>query len=374
MIISVCYQGKGDAAKNTFYSPASICVALGMVYAGARGETADEMATAMHWEGHKPMLPSKHQEHKELSVALNNPGATNEMSIANNLFLQKDFSILKEFTDICQKYYDADISLVDYKTDFEGARKHVNQWVEERTKKKICDLIAPGVFNMLTRLTLVNAIYFKGMWDKPFKKEHSHSSEFRTTSSNEVEVEMMFQKSKFKYLHSDKYKCKLLELPYVDTQLSMVLVLPDETEGLARFEQDLTHDKMTDIFNSVSSQRPADVEVYIPKFKMTSEFKLNEALQELGMKKMFDQAAADFTGISLPPEHLFVSAVLHKAFVEVNEEGTEAAAATAAIMMMRCAIMREPLVFRADHPFLFLIQHCKSKCVLFMGRVMNPVE
>lgn len=355
---------------NLFYSPTSLSIALGMVYSGARGSTAEQIANGFHWESLE--VEKLNESMKSFSDALTSSNtASNELNTANRLFLQQGFEVIQEFTDCCKKFYDAETALVDYKKDFEGARKLINTWVEEKTKDKIKELLPSGSLNSLTRATLVNAIYFKGIWEKQFEKAHTYDSTFFTSLNKEMKIKMMFQKSKFKFLEARNLDCQLLEMPYTGGDLSMVILLPNEIEGLSKLEEKLTYDALQGALTSVTKARPLEVEVSIPKFSMTRQFELKEILQRMGMGDMFDQVESNFTGLIKGPGKLYVSEVFHKAFVDVNEEGTEAAAATAAVMMTRMMV-RPPPSFTADHPFLFLIRHCKSDAILFLGRVAKP--
>ena len=244
-------------------------------------------------------------------------------------------------------------------------------WVKNQTKDKIKDLIAAGVFNNRTRLTLVNAIYFKGLWLNPFCKKDSFPSQFYIKENEEVEVQMMQKTSKFRYHEDSSLKCQVLEIPYDGDQLSMFLLLPYEVDGLASLEDGLNHSKLQEVLQATSKSRPIKVEVSVPRFKMTQEFTLNNMLKHLGATDMFDEEKSNLTGIHDGAEKLYVSHVIHKAFVEVNEEGTEAAAATAVVIASRmCMPMHQ--IFCANHPFLFLVQDKASGVVLFFGRIIRP--
>ena len=355
---------------NLFYSPSSLSVALGMTHLGARENTATEMATVFHWD--KLSTEDVHGEMRQFLQTVQAANSANtEISTANRLFLQKDFNILQQFKDEVLKFYEADVPLVDYKTDPESVREVINKWVEEKTKEKIKNLIASGVLTSRTRLTLVNAIYFKGAWHSEFKKENTRSSPFFVTPAQEVNVKMMNSTAKFKYYEDEALKCQMLELPYDGQDLSMVFLLPFDTHGLTELEGSLTYDKLQNAVNCLDKAHLSEVEVSIPKFKLTQEFQLKEILGQMGINDMFDEFKADFSGIVTPGgEKLYVSHVIHKAFVDVNEKGTEAAAATAVVMKARKAV-RHP-TFCADHPFLFLIRHNKSNAIVFLGSLVSP--
>ena len=356
--------------ENLFYSPSSLSIALAMTYMGARGNTAAQMSKALHWD----TIPAEqlHTEEQHFLQALQaSNSASNELLTANRLFLQKNFTLEQEFAEGTKKFYDAEIALVDYQKDLEGARKEVNEWVEEKTKQKIKDLIPEGVFSTRTRVTLVNAIYFKGFWQNQFDKKATRKQQFFVSESEKVEVQMMNLTKNFKHVEDGgELACQLLELPYQGEDLSMVILLPHDIHGLGKLEEDLTHDKLQKALALVSQSHPHKVEVSLPRFKLTQQFKLNEILARMGATDMFNEYNADLTGISEGPEKIYVSHVIHKAFVEVNEKGTEAAAATAVVVKARMAVFNP--IFCADHPFLFMICHKKSSAILFMGRVVKP--
>jgi serpin B len=358
------------SGENLFYSPTSLSIAMAMVYSGARGSTAEEISKGFHWGEMQP--EQVNEEMKSFNDDLNSANtASNQLNTANRLYLQEGFQVLKEFTDSCKNFYGAETALVDYKKDFEAARLLINTWVEEKTNEKIKDLLPSGSLNSLTRATLVNAIYFKGIWEKQFKKEHTFDSTFFISQNQELQTKMMFQKSKFKFAKDKNLDCQMLEIPYAGGDLSMVVILPNDIEGLSKLEEKLSYDALQTAVTSVTKAHPLEVELSMPKFSMTRQFELKDILRLLGMEEMFDAVKADFTGINTGPEKLYVSKVIHKAFVDVNEEGTEAAAATAVVMMTRMMVRPVPS-FIVDHPFLFLIRHCKSEAILFLGRVVKP--
>ena len=356
--------------ENLFYSPSSLSIALAMTYMGARDNTATQISKALHW-GTMPATQIHTEEQHFLQALQASNNENNELVAANRLFLQNNFSLEQEFVEGTKKFYDAEIALVDYQKDPEGARKAINEWVEEKTKQKIKDLIAEGLFSTRTRVTLVNAIYFKGFWQNQFDKKATRKQQFFVSESEKVEVQMMNLTKNFKHVEDGgELACQLLELPYQGEDLSMVILLPHDIHGLGKLEEDLTHDKLQKALALVSQSHPHKVEVALPRFKLTQQFKLNQILARMGVTDMFNEYNADLTGISEGPEKIYISHVIHKAFVEVNEKGTEAAAATAVVVKARNAEFY-PL-FCADHPFLFMICHKKSSAILFMGRVVKP--
>ena len=356
--------------QNIFYSPSSISIALAMTFMGARGDTAKQMSEALHWEA--MTSDQLHDQQRHFLDALqesNDEG--NELLAANRLFVQKSFIIEQEFLEGTKRFYNAEMALTDYQKDPEGARKEVNDWVENKTKENIKNLIPEGIIDSSTELILVNAIYFKGIWQNEFDRRATRSKDFFVSKKKKVKVKMMKLKTNFKYIANvGELGCQLLELPYQGEDLSMLILLPQDKYGLASVEASLTHDKLQKAIALTQVQPSGEVKVYLPRFNMTQEFQLKKLLAKMGVTDMFIKA--DFTGIS---PGLFVTHVIHKAFVEVNEKGTEAAAATAVIMSRSKSpsggSAKIP-VFCADHPFLFLLCHKKSGGILFMGRMMKP--
>jgi serpin B len=361
-------QSTFDPEKNLFYSPSSILVALAMTHLGARGNTAKQMSNSFHLDE----IPdnSLKPEFQKFLQALNQSNTKgNELAMANRLFAQMGFPVLKDFQDESKKIFNAEVALVDYQNNTEDARQQVNKWVEEQTKNKIQDLIPEGMFTPGTRLALVNAIYFKGSWISKFDPNSTSPGPFQVTLSKKIEVPMMYQSDKFKYFENKDLQCQMLELPYADQKMSMILLLPDEIDGLTKLEKSLSYEKLDKAISQLRKTRKEEVEVTLPKFKLAEQFSLKDVLSQMGATDMFNPAKADLSGITSDGQ-LYVSEVVHKAFVDVNEEGTEAAAATGIGM----ALMSMPMnpIFFADHPFLFLIHHNETGVVIFLGRMAIP--
>jgi len=253
---------------------------------------------------------------------------------------------------------------VDFVGATEKSRQAINLWVEDQTNKKIKDLIPQGVLTALTRLVLTNAIYFKGDWASQFKESATKDASFKLGGGKTVQAPLMYQKGKFGY--KEDRDVQVLSMPYKGDDLSMVVVLPKKVDGLADVTANLTAAKI-DAWTTRLYKR--DVYVHLPKFKVESQFGLNDVLAKMGMPDAFDSSKANLSGMN-GARNLYISAVIHKAYVDVNEEGTEAAAATAVVVALRSAPRRT--TFRADHPFLFLIRHNKTGAILFMGRLANP--
>ncbi len=353
---------------NLFFSPYSISTALAMTWAGARGETEKQMAEVLHFS-----LPQErlHQALGALEKQLNAAGKKRgyQLSVANALWGQKGCGFLKEFLTLTKKNYGARLKEVDFINPAvrEKARKKINRWVEKKTNKKIKDLIQPGVLNQLTRLVLTNAIYFKGDWAIEFDKKNTSDAPFMISADKKVIVPMMHLKDKFKYAETNDLQ--ILELLYKNKDLSMIVLLPKKADGLVQLEKSLTLKNLNDWLGRLRKQ---EVPVYLPKFKMTfGPLELKDILKSMGMKDAFSMAA-DFSGMD-GTKMLFISNVLHKAFVAVDEKGTEAAAATAVVVTLKEETMA-PTVFRADHPFVFLIKDNYSGSILFMGKLVKPAK
>lgn len=360
----------GDPEQNLFYSPSSILVALAMTFLGARGNTARQMITSFHLD--EMPEESIKQEFQSFLQSLNKTNANgNHIAMANRLFAQMGFEIVQKFQDETSQFFNAQLAMVDYMKNAEGARAEVNEWVEKQTNGKITNLIPDGMFTPLTRLTLVNAVYFKGSWMNRFDPNATQTGKFHVTPSKEIDVQMMYQSEDFKYIEDQDLNCQIIELPYSGGKMSMIIFLPNEVDGLSKLEKSLTYDRLAQALTNLKATNTEEVEVFLPKFKLTNEFSLKEMLTKMGAVDMFSQNQADFSGISTS-DQLHVSEVVHKAFVDVNEEGTEAAAATGVGM----AAMSMPMnpEFNANHPFLFLIHHNDSGAVLFLGRMAKPPQ
>jgi serpin B len=355
---------------NLFFSPESISTALAMTYAGARGDTAAEMAKTLRFT-----LPPErlHPAMGALLTGLNAPHDGYQLHVANALWAEQDYKFLDSFLKLTESDYGAGLNRVDFKGATETARLTINQWVEQKTEDKIKDLLKPGMVNPATRLVLTDAIYFKADWQAQFQEAQTENENFYlSTAHKNVTAPLMHRSGGYNYFDGGMFQ--ILELPYKSGELSMIVFLPKDMDGLPVFEQSLTAPKVR---QWLSQLRPVPrVIVTFPKFKVTEQLELGSTLGAMGMPKSFDQGAADFSGMTGNRE-LFLSAVIHKAFIDVNEAGTEAAAATAAVMMgmaMHAPDAAPPPEFRADHPFVFLIRDNRSGGILFMGRVTDPTK
>jgi serpin B len=295
-------------------------------------------------------------------------GEPPQLSIANGLWAQKEHPFVPAFLNIATNDYTARLEQVDLRTAAEPARKEINDWVSDRTKEKIKDLIAPGAVDRNTRLVLVNAIYFKGTWAEQFKKAQTTDQPFFVTPAEKVQTRMMKGSADYQYAETDTLQ--LLEMPYTGYWISMVVLLPKDPHGLATLENSLNQKQLDDWLAGAHSRK---VNVFLPRFKLTQKFNLSKTLAAMGMTDAFS-IAANFSGMD-GQRDLFISAVIHKAYADVNEEGTEAAAATGVVMTRSAMRKPEPAAtFRADHPFLFLIRDTRSGSILFLGRVTNPTK
>ena len=352
-------------SENLFYSPASLVIALAMTCFGARGKTAEELANVLHLVPDSSSGPNM----KKFLSSLNSSSDNNtKLLTANKLFIEKSLEILKSYRAGMQEFYESEITSVDYKQRTEEVREEINNWVEQKTNDKIKGLIPLGMLSSDTRLVLVNAIYFKGLWLQPFLKEDTSPGTFFVAANQTIQVQMMRQEAHFKFLESKGLGCQILELPYIGSKMSMVIFLPVKTDGLGSLEGKITYDNFEKSLSTLDSSRPEKMEVFLPKFKLTQQFSLNDVLSKMGVSEMFVAGKADFSGITA--DSLYVSQVVHKAFIEVNEEGTEAAAATGIGVN---ALSLTPM-FNADHPFLFFIRHRDTGAILFMGRLLKPSE
>jgi serpin B len=363
------YRRLGPGPGNRVISPASVSTALAMAYGGARGGTAVQMGQVLRFDGSPQAVM---QASGRLATSLQDPSRPIVFRIANRLFGEKSEEFEAAYLDATKAAFGAALEPVDFKKAAEAARRLINAWVEEKTEKRIKDLVPSNGVNRETRLVLVNAIYFLGDWMEPFRKESTVPRPFSLSAAVKKDVPTMHRADGLRFAARDGLKA--LELPYKGGNMSMLLLLPDAVDGLAALESSLNVERVDAIVASLS---PVRVSVALPKFELEppAALPLGAVLAGMGMADAFSPAMADFTGIANPPDprdRLFLSEVFHKAFVKVDEKGTEAAAATA-VVMERAAAMPEKLVeFRADHPFLFLIRDNATGLILFMGRVADP--
>lgn len=359
------YAGLTAATTNNLVlSPLSLCTGLAMTYAGARGRTETQIARTLRLTIDPATV---HQAFASLAARLSDIRGRDSTAFrtANGLWPQAGYPLLEEFRVLLQTHYGAAVQAVDYRKT-EEARAEINRWVKDRTAGRISDMVGPGVLGPDTRLLLTNAIYFKGTWAKPFDPHRTVCAPFWITDRETIEVPTMSQAARLGYFEQDHLQ--LLELPYGD-DLSMVVALPKERNGLAALERTLT---AATIGRWTKRLVPRRVAVNLPRFHVESTFSLRDSLRSMGMTDAFDVHEADFSAMAGRESSLFLSDVVHKVFVDVNEEGTEAAAATAPVMRVRLASQPIP-TFRADHPFVFWIRDTRTNSIVFLGRVVSPV-
>ncbi|KAF4102732.1 hypothetical protein G5714_015615 [Onychostoma macrolepis] len=407
---------EGNKSGNVFYSPISISSALAMVSLGAKGNTAAQMfkvlgfnnpakpdaaTPASQQQAQKPQMPCGvkgqhgpsmtqqtqkfeippqlkkspaqpapgqktedqiHSSFNKLMSELKKPGAPYVLSLANRLYGEQSYQFVEKFLNDAKRYYEAGLEEVDFKKNSVAARVNINKW-------KIKDLLPQGSIDAMTRLVLVNAIYFKGNWEKKFPKDATRDGQFKLNKNQTKPLKMMQQKAQFPLALIPEIDSQVLELPYVGKNLSMLIILPneiqDETTGLQKLEKALTYEKLME-WTKPSMMQKQEVRVSLPRFKMEETYDMKDLLISMGMEDVFD-GQVNLSGMS-PNNDLVLTKVIHKAFVEVNEEGTEAAGATGAIVAIRSFAQ----MFIADHPFLFFIRHNPSNSILFYGRFCSP--
>jgi serine protease inhibitor len=346
---------------NLFYSPYSISTALAMTYAGARGETATEMETVLGFAAKQDI----HASFRKLQTQVNGISDNGNvmLHVANSLWPDKKYSFLDSYMDLVKSHYKAKLNPLDF-GDAPAAAKAINDWVEDKTNDRIKDILKASDIDPLTKLALVNAIYFKGNWKHQFKKERTRDQDFTVGAGSRIRVPLMSQTGAFEL--GGNSDLQILELPYAGDEVSMLIVLPHKTDGLPAVEKKLNPKTFA---NWTALLRPqSKVNVFLPRFKMEDSMQMSDTLSALGMPSAFSRNA-DFSGMD-GSRSLMIDKVIHKAFVEVNEVGTEAAAATVVLMTRKS----KPRIatFRADHPFLFFIRDNSSGSILFMGRMADP--
>lgn len=355
--------------SNIFFSPSSISTALAITYEGARGQTAEQIRSVFHFPDNQSVL---RHGYTDLIAQINSESNAYMLRTANALWAEQTYPFLTDYINTAERNYNANTTNLDFVHHPEESRVTINRWVEDQTEDRIKDLIPPGEINPNTALVITNAIYFKGIWVKQFDPALTRDAEFLTGSGAKVQVPMMQRTDDaavFRYTETGSFQ--VLEMPYESgdgTELSMLVMLPKDG-SLDTFEKSLDAGTLQEIRKSLAYKI---VRVYFPKFTMETKYFLPRTLSAMGMPTAFT-AGADFSGMD-GSRDLFITNVIHQAFVEVNEEGTEAAAATAVIMGKGAAPLEEKIpVFRADHPFILLIQDNETGNILFMGRVNNPV-
>ncbi|XP_037236301.1 serpin B10-like [Falco rusticolus] len=392
-------QEVGD--KNILFSPLSISSALATVYLGAKGDTADQMAKVLHFnkvEGARNVTTTikmqvyyRAEEHlsnrsacfqktemgksdnihtgfKALNFEINQPTKNYMLKSVNQLYGEKSLPFNKEYLQLAKRYYNSEPQSVDFVGAADEIRREINSKVEHHTEGKIQNLLPPGSIDSLTRLVLINALYFKGNWATKFEAEATRQRPFRINTHTTKPVPMMYLSDKFNWTYIESVQTDVLELPYVNNDLSMFILLPSDITSLRKLERELSFENLS-AWTSPELMEKIKMEVYLPRFSLEEKYDLKSTLSRMGMQDAFTEGQADFTGIS-ENNDLFLSQAFHKCYLEVNEEGTEAAAASSAALASRS--LGAAVIFVADHPFLFFIRHNKTKSILFLGRFSSP--
>jgi serpin B len=378
----------GSADANALLSPYSIESALSMAYAGADGATRDEMARVLHLQGDGVQVAKEFaalrggidglvQRSVEQSNRIKKFGGSEDpitLDVANRLFGQRGYDFRPAFLELVGTNYDAPLQAMDFIHDAAGATKTINDWVEQKTNQRIRDLIPNGALDRLTRLVLVNAVYLKAAWANRFVKSATKPLPFHVSGGAGVDVPTMSIQKLFGYAKTNGVT--VVSLPYSGGELQFLIILPDDVNGLTKVEAELTADEL----GAWATLPSREVKLYLPRFKIEPPtLPLGDALQKLGMATAFDnpRGSANFDRMAPrrpPNDYLYISKVLHKGFLSVDEKGTEAAAATAVVMVRPTVLMRpiEPLEVKVDRPFLFAVQHRASGACLFLGHVVDP--
>ncbi|MFT3881481.1 MAG: serpin family protein [Gemmatales bacterium] len=360
------FQQLRSEKGNLFFSPYSVSAALAMTATGARGETIQQMTKVLHISDEVKRFAGLHQG---LMNSLLDKPVGYDIRIANALWGQKRYQFKADFISLVQRDFRAEARNLDFASDANASRMTINAWVEEQTNNRIKDLLPSGSITPATRLVLTNAIFFKGTWLTPFDKKFTKPIDFSLTANDKVKTDMMYRSAAMSYAETDDLQA--LELPYKGNRLSMVVLLPKKRNALGDLEAGLTSEKLITWLAGLKSTR---VNLTFPRIKTTYSASLSKTLPLMGMVDAFNETKADFSGMD-GTRDLSISDVVHKAFCEINEEGTEAAAATGVVMPLRSAAPRKeppPVEFKADHPYLYLIRDLQTGSLLFLGRVTDP--
>ena len=366
---------------NIFVSPYTVSTVMAIAHSGARGLTREEIREAFHFPATAASLLAEFgalsDEMRRGVLEMAEWGADvgalggdlaiqgYELASAVGLWAQQDHQFRSDFLGECERHFEAGLNRIDFRKDPDQIRQAVNAWVSEQTSGAIEELTLPDLENPLNRLLVCSAVYFQSMWVAPFEKEQTRTSEFRVSKHRTVQVPMMHQNEEFEYAEAGDVR--VLELKYMEDEASMVILLPEEDDGLPELERNLSPERLDAYLREL---RRAKVDVYLPRFKIGFEADIAPSLQKMGLDTAFDGNRADFSGIDGKKQWLYLGPIIHKACVDVDEVGTVAAASTAA--MLKALGVVGPGVFRADHPFLFLIRHNRTGSILFVGRVTDP--
>ncbi len=347
---------------NIFYSPYSLFSALAMTYEGANAQTAEEIKSVLHFPDYNVLRPN----FAALYNTINTHEGSFELSTANALWVQQDYQLLDDYLTAIKNYYGGNAANLDFEREPEKSRQIINDFIEERTNNKIKNLLPRGSLDNSTRVILTNAIYFKGYWEWKFKRINTRKRDFKTPTGVKKVLMMYMESDKAKFNYAETSDLQILELPYKNDKLSMLILLPKEDiESI----EPLTIEKLSEYKNLMKKIRLD--EIYIPKFEVNTGYSMKKLLKSLGISTPFSPEEANFSRMT-EKEDLFIFDMFHKAYVKVDEQGTEAAAATAISFTFTSAAHHR--IFKADHPFIFIIQEKDTGAILFMGRIMDPSE
>ncbi|XP_065685934.1 ovalbumin-like [Patagioenas fasciata] len=361
--------------QNIFFAPLSILSALSMLYLGVRGNTKAQIDKVVHFDkitGSGETVESQcstsvnvHTSLKDVFIQITKPSDNYSLSFASRLYAEKTFQILPEYMQCVRELYKEGVETVSFQTAADQARELINSWVERQTNGMIRNTLPPGSVDPQTEIVLVNAIYFKGVWEKAFQVEDTQTMPFRVTEQESEPVQMMYQIGSFKVAELSSERMKILELPYASGMLSMWVILPDDISGLEQIEKAITFEKLQE-WTSSNLMEEKTVKVYLPRMKIEEKYNLTSVLMGLGITDLFS-SSADLSGLS-SAERLKVSEAVHQAFVEINEAGSEVAGSSGAGVKDESASQE----FKVDHPFLFVIRHNPTDGILFLGRCISP--
>mgnify|MGYP006283657789 CR=1 FL=1 len=357
------YEQLKSDRENVFVSPYSISSALAMTYTGAREQTRAEMSDALGFPEDNEQLGKQYRALANHLHSLADSGLV--LNVANSLWAQKDYGFSRDFVRTNRDYFSAGLKEMDFKRQHRAIREQINQWVEQKTNDKIQDMIAEGVLDRMTRLVLVNAIYFNGKWEHPFNEKRTRQDVFHTSGEMSPKIPFMNQSLTLPYYETDRYQA--IALPYAGKKVSMVILLPRKAAMMKELEEQLDAGFYQALLDSL---KPQEVDLFIPRFRIEQKYNLNDPLQAMGMNRAFG-GKADFSGMT-GKKDLYISSVVHQSFVEVDEKGTEAAAATGVVMRKTSVVRKKE--FKADHPFIFMIRDDKTDTLLFLGKLGNPKE
>lgn len=364
---------------NLFVSPYSISAALAMVYAGAQGETRRQMAETLGFPLEQDTLhPAFNRLDRELNehapAKPDQDGDPFRLDVVNQTWGHETFEFQQDYLDLLAKHYGAGMRVVDFRNAFEAARLEINDWVAEKTEERIVDLLPPQSLNADTRFVLVNAIYFLGSWKNAFDKEQTSDQPFTRLDGSRVDVPMMHQTARFAH-HADE-RTVAVSMPYIGDHIELVAMMPANANSYKQWATELNREYFDGLLDKMN---PRDVALHFPRFESGSDLRLSELLKSMGMADAFDECKANFRGITgaepcIPDRAIYVDQIFHKSFVDIDESGTEAAAATAVVMMRVTSMRPEPPTVRFDRPFYYFIHHRPTGLILFVGRMLDPLQ